>query len=261
MEWVQAWQPAVPGFAEVFHASFVEHAYPLHTHDTWTLLVVDDGVIRYDLDRAHHGTTATEVTLLPPHIPHDGRAATRDGFRKRVLYLDATALGEELIGRAADSPNVRDPLLRTRIDQLHATLAGPGDPLEAESRLALICERLRGRLSPSSRPPQSGRSVRLAAALRDLLDARGGHGFTLTEAAAALHAHPVHLVRSFTSAYGIAPHAYLMGRRVDVARRLLLSGHTGAETAAAAGFYDQAHLTRVFRRYVGTTPGRYAASA
>ena len=83
----------------------------------------------------------------------------------------------------------------------------------------------------------------------------------MAEAAGRLGAHPVHLVRSFTAAYGIAPHAYLIGRRVDAARRLLLDGHGGAQAAVAAGFYDQAHLTRVFRRYVGTTPGRYAASA
>ena len=265
MEWVRAWHPDVPGIAEVFHASFVEHAYPLHTHDTWTLLVVDDGMIRYDLDRCAHGTTAAQVTLLPPHVPHDGRAATSDGFRKRVLYLDASALGEDMAGAAADEPNLRDPLLRQRIDQLHAALgpeaAAPGDRFEAESRLTLICERLRQRLGRSPAPRPAGRSARLAAALRELLDASTGPGPTLAEAAATLQAHPVHLVRSFTAAYGIAPHAYLVGRRVDVARRLLLRGRTGAQAASDAGFYDQAHLTRVFRRYVGTTPGRYATSA
>jgi AraC-like DNA-binding protein len=77
----------------------------------------------------------------------------------------------------------------------------------------------------------------------------------LAEAAETLRAHPVHLVRSFTAAYGIAPHAYLVGRRVDVARRLLLRGRTGAQAAADAGFYDQAHLTRVFRRYLGHDAG------
>ena len=40
MESVRAWRPAVPGVAEVFHARFVSHAYPVHTHDTWTLLIV-----------------------------------------------------------------------------------------------------------------------------------------------------------------------------------------------------------------------------
>ena len=122
---VSAWRPAVPGIAEVFHARFITHAYPLHTHDTWTLLIVDDGVIRYDLDRHHHGALGPAVTLLPPNVAHDGRAATSHGFRKRVLYLDTSVLGEDLIGAAVDRPSLADGLLRTRIHQLHESLAEP----------------------------------------------------------------------------------------------------------------------------------------
>ena len=83
--------PGVPGIAEAFHARFTDHVYPPHAHDTWTLMVVDDGVIRYDLHRHEHGAPTGTVLLLPPHIAHTGRAATARGFRKRVLYLDPTS--------------------------------------------------------------------------------------------------------------------------------------------------------------------------
>lgn len=75
-----------------------------------------------------------------------------------------------------------------------------------------------------------------------------------------MHAHPAHLVRAFSGAYGIAPHQYLMSRRVDRARRLLLEGRPPGEVASATGFYDQSHLTRHFKKLVGVTPGRYARS-
>jgi transcriptional regulator GlxA family with amidase domain len=54
------------------------------------------------------------------------------------------------------------------------------------------------------------------------------------------------------------PHLYLTGRRVDMARRMLLAGMRPADVATAAGFYDQPHLTRHFRRMLGTSPARYA---
>ena len=44
-----AWCPHVKGIEEVFHARFVDHAYPPHTHDAWTLLIVDAGTISYGL--------------------------------------------------------------------------------------------------------------------------------------------------------------------------------------------------------------------
>ena len=252
---VSAWRPQVPGIAEVFHARFVDHTYPVHTHGTWTLLIVDDGAIRYDLDRHHHGALGTAVTLLPPNVAHDGRAATSHGFRKRVLYLDADLLGDDLIGAAVDRPSLADGLLRTRVHQLHETLANP-EPLEAESRLVLVSERLRKHLGAPS--PTGVPTKGLAEDLRDLLDDRLPGALTLAEAADTLGAHPVHLVRSFGRRFGLPPHRYVTGRRVDRARRLLLDGTPPADVAAAAGFTDQAHLTRHFKRYLGTTPGRFA---
>ncbi len=261
---VTAWRPGVPGVTEVFHARFTEYAYPMHVHDAWTLLIVDDGAVRYDLERHEHGTPADTVTLLPPHVPHNGSPATADGFRKRVVYLDESVLGAGLIGPAVDGPDLRDPLLRQRVGLLHAALVRPGDELEAESRLTLIGERLRGLLRPrltAREPAAPVPDPALARALRELLDERVADGLALAEAARLLHAHPAHLVRAFSGAYGIAPHQYLTSRRVGRARRLLLDGVPPGETATATGFYDQAHLTRHFKRLVGVTPGRYRGSA
>ncbi|WP_232292029.1 AraC family transcriptional regulator [Frankia sp. QA3] len=261
---VAAWRPAVAGVREVFHARFVSHVYPPHTHDSWTLLIVDTGAVRYGLDRREHGTLRSQVSLLPPDVPHDGRSATPGGFRKRVLYLDRHVLGDELIGPAVDTPTLADPALRRRIARLHGLLLTPGEDLAAQSGLALVGGRLRTHLarrgSPARRdaspPPRRDPSV--AHALRDLLDSRVTEGIPLAAAAELLGVHPTHLIRAFHQEFGLPPHRYLTGRRVDLARRLLLAGHRPAEVAALAGFYDQAHLTRHFHRMLATSPARYA---
>ena len=67
-------------------------------------------------------------------------------------------------------------------------------------------------------------------------------------------------MRCFTRTYGLPPHRYLTGRRVEAARRRLLDGEPPADVAVAAGFHDQAHLHRHFTRLVAATPGRYARS-
>jgi AraC-like DNA-binding protein len=258
---ISAWRPRIPGVVEVFHAYYTEYAYPMHVHEAWTLLIVDAGAVRYDLDRHEHGTPHDTVSLLPPHVPHNGSPVGADGFRKRVLYLDLSRLDESLIGAAVDTPDLTDSVLRTRVGQLHTALAHPGDELEAESRLTLVGERLRGHLGPgpAGGPPRADRP--LAHRLRELLDERLVEGVALDEAARLVHAHPAHLVRAFSGAFGIAPHQYLMSRRVDRARRLLLEGAKPAEVATATGFYDQSHLTRHFKRLVGVSPGRYRSSS
>ncbi|MFJ8740797.1 AraC family transcriptional regulator [Embleya sp. NPDC127516] len=255
---IVAWRPAVAGVREVLHAHMTDHAYPMHTHAAWTLLIVDDGMVRYDLDRHEHGALRSTVSLLPPHVPHNGSAATPTGFRKRVLYLDSSHVADELIGPAVDHPVLADLALSRRVHRLHTSLLRPGEELEAESRLAFIAERLRGHLVGRVDAPPAVRDPGLARRLRDLLDDRFVEGVTLAEAARLLYAHPTHLVRAFGREFGIGPHQYLTGRRVDLARGLLLDGMPPHTVAVTAGFYDQSHLNRHFKRVLGTSPGRFA---
>jgi AraC-like DNA-binding protein len=260
-ERVKAWKPPVPGIREVFHAHFVDHAYPPHTHDTWTILLLDAGQVTYDLDRRHLEARPSTVTVLPPYVAHDGRAATTAGYRKRVLYLDTTVLDESLIGQAVDSPIVEDRALRASLDGLHRSLTSPDDALAAETQLAFVAERLRNHLTrrieaATTLPAGSD----LADQLRALLDDRLGERVTLAAAGAELHATPAHLVRTFHHTFGLPPHAYLLGRRIEAARHLLLAGEPIAQVAAGVGFVDQSHLTRHFKRHVGATPARYAAA-
>ena len=275
-ERVEAWHPALAGVREVFHARFVEHAYPPHTHDAWAILVVDEGVVAYKLDRHDHGSYRSVVSVLPPDVVHDGRSARTGGFRKQVLYLEPSVLGVERVGRAVDQPTLPDAGLVRALQALHASLrvggAGdsPLDPLEAETRLAFVTEALTAHLDrgsvrgvPLAGPPSLlpvDRPAALAAAVRDELDAHIVDGVTLAGLAGQVGTSPTHVVRSFTAAFGIPPHAYLVARRVDLARALLLAGLPPAEVAVAAGFHDQPHLTRHFRRHVGTTPARYAST-
>jgi AraC-like DNA-binding protein len=259
-EWVRAWRPDVAGIREVFHARFVEHAYPAHTHDTWTVFIVDEGAIRYDLEASHRGAAAgARVTLLPPHVVHDGRSANVAGYRKRVLYVDTDLLEEGLIGPAVDHPDIEDTNVVKCIRSLHRVLPALHDPLEAESLVTTAFGSIRQHLGACE--PIEGRSDRaLAAEVREYLDAHRFETVTLAETGRALHTSPSHVIRSFTEAFGIAPHRYVTGRRIDEARRRLLEGEPPASVAAGVGFHDQPHLTRQFRKHVGTTPARYATS-
>ena len=258
---VRAWKPAIAGIREVLHARFAGHAYPSHTHDTWTVFIVDDGAVRYDLHHSHRVAAPSMVSVLPPHVAHDGRPATGAGYRKRVLYVETSVLGEHLVGTAVDRPVIEGRRLPERIAALHDALGCVDDALEAEIRFAALADDLRsglGEPAPAALAPSATAAPILASRLRDYLDAHLFEPVTIAAAAAEIGASPTHLARSFTAAFGIAPHAYVLGRRLDAARDRLLVGQPPADVATDVGFADQAHLTHRFRRFLGTTPGRFA---
>ncbi len=257
LERVRAWRPPVPGLFEVLHAHFTEHAYPAHVHAEWTVLLVDAGGVDYTLDGDPQQAVTRRVTVLPPYVSHDGRSASPGGFDKRVLYVDGRWLPERLTGAAVRSPSLSDPGLVRAVSALHGRLGSGADPLEAEARLALVAERIALHLS-AAEPPAALRDPGLARVVRVRLDEDQP---TLESLASELGTHPSHLVRVFRREYGLPPHRYVVGRRLDRARRLLLDGRPIAQVAAETGFHDQAHLTRHFRALLGTTPGAFRSAS
>ena len=199
------------------------------------------------------------MTVLPPHVVHDGRPTTSRGFRKRVVYLEAGVLPESLIGAAVDAPLITDDALRRQTSALDRALVR-GDDLEAGSRLAIVVERAAWHLAGRPAVAAQVEPVAVARRARELLDDDPVGVTAIASVAAALGVSTAHLVRSFTRSYGLPPHRYLIGRRLDLARRRLLAGQAPADVATAVGFYDQAHLNRHFRRLLATTPGRYRPS-
>lgn len=66
--------------------------------------------------------------------------------------------------------------------------------------------------------------------------------------------------RKFRATFGSSPHAWLLEQRVERAKAQLRRGNIPLKVISAeAGFFDQSHMTRVFRRMVGVTPGTYRA--
>jgi len=92
----------------------------------------------------------------------------------------------------------------------------------------------------------------------DFIDAHLGKRLTLTEMAAAAGLSRMHFAAQFRGATGLRAHEYLLKRRVDRAKALLLETREPvAQIALVVGFQTQAHFTTVFKRFVGETPHQW----
>lgn len=97
--------------------------------------------------------------------------------------------------------------------------------------------------------------------VRDIAQARTGRRLTVAEMAAEVGMHPAYLARRFRAEFGISPGAFARNARLQwAADQLIHSQRTIAEIAIEAGFADQSHFTRAFRRYLDCTPAQYRAA-
>ena len=185
--------------------------------------------------------------------------------RVHVLFLDAAILADPEArqswrhGAFRRVPVVNDDGLRKRFRDLAACVqTRHGDELEAEETLAAFVAALRAvHTGPALETAGAGIDRAAIRRAQERLHDAFADAVTLDELARASELPKMRFLRSFKRNIGMAPHAYQVQLRVDLARRMLAQGAEVADAATAAGFCDQSHLHRHFTRTVGVTPGVY----
>ena len=258
-DWARYWRAdRVP--VEAMHAHFTSHVYHRHSHESYSFGVTETGAQAFTCRHGRHVSGPGMVMAFNPDDPHDGHSAGDGGFTYRMVHIwpeflvSLTGAGRPL--PLFRSPVVDDPALARSLRRLHVALTGPAGELERYERLTatagLLARHADGRV------PEAGDNPGLAARVRALIhDAGAAADLTADDLAMAAGCSRYAAYRAFRHAYGLAPSDYQRQLRVRAARGLLSRGVSPAVAAAEAGFADQAHLTRWFRRYYGVTPGAY----
>jgi AraC-like DNA-binding protein len=267
-DWATYWR-SPDGQLEAMHAHFRGHVYHRHSHETYSFGVTEAGAQAFTCRGAGHVSAAGMVMAFNPDDPHDGHTATAAGFTYRMIHMRPALLLDvlaDMTGRAAaaplfTAPVVGDAAFGAAVRRLHASLTGPASALgRAEWLTVAVGIAARHAASPG-RPGLAMRTAgdRAAAAdrVRGFLHDSYADPVTLADVAAAAGCSRFAAYRAFRGRYGLSPSEYQRQLRLRAARRALASGAAVADVAAAAGFADQAHLTRWFRRCYGITPGDY----
>lgn len=268
-DWARYWRSAEEPL-EAMHAHFRGHVYHRHSHESYSFGVTETGAQAFTCRGSAHTSAAGMIMAFNPDDPHDGQAATGHGFTYRMIHVGPDLVAEmlsDISGQPAGlplfaSPVVDDAALARALSRLHGTLTGEAGPLERSERLTSAIHLLARRAAtPSSGPVPARLSAHdvtvTASRMRTFLNDSYATQVTGADLATAAGRSRYAAYRAFSATYGLAPSDYQRQLRLRAARRLLVRGTTPAAAAAAAGFADQAHLTRWFRRCYGITPGAY----
>jgi AraC-like DNA-binding protein len=241
-----------------FHADLVDTAFSPHRHDTYTFALTTRGVQDFDYRGATRRSRPGAVVVLHPDELHDGRPGAEGGFGYTGLTVLPETLARYRPGRSL--PFLASGVSRDRalISAIRSALAldEQASGLELDSALidlALALDAVSD--APASVSPVTRAVVDAACALiRDKLE----DGISLAELETVTGQDRWQLCRDFRTLRGTSPARYLTQRRLDVVRQGLIRRQPLAELADAAGFADQAHMSRQFKAAYGISPGRYA---
>lgn len=235
---------------------------PPHRHDRPILAVMIEGSFDVGLAHRTHSCT-TSAAFTEPLGERHANHVDRHGARVVVLQPDPERA--EFFEPCAGLFQLHRHFLNGRIGDLARRLAQElvgSDPLSriAAEGLALEVLAVAARVAESEcRKPRPPRWLERA---QDLLHQRFLEDLHIADVAREVGVHPVYFARVFRAHLRVPTAAYLRELRLEWAARRLARGEEPlCEIALAAGFADQSHFTRVFKRYAGTTPSRYRRRA
>jgi AraC family transcriptional regulator len=189
-----------------------------------------------------------------------------------IEMLHVSVSDELLRGAALELEAVRVPEVLTTVGFFDADLARLSYALAGERhastagslvadawRIELIERLIEAHTSLRGRAPRAAKSrlgVRALRLIDDYVDANLGADMRIVDLASLAGMSRFHFGRVFRATVGTTPHRYVLERRLDRARHLLETTTLAVrDVAAAAGFADQSHLTRLIKRRFGVTPG------
>jgi AraC-like DNA-binding protein len=240
----------------------VEQPHPRHWHDEVLVCAITGGAGWLETPGRSELTAAGSVFTVSAGQVHANHAAP-GGCSFVSVYLSARGL-EDALGSGWGSAAALDSVptlvtesgaVRSALLGLHRVLGTPTTRLQREAALCSLLTTLHPGESTAS--PLAGCERRPVSTAEAYLRAHWDRSVSLAELSRASGLSPFHLHRSFSRSVGLPPHAFQLQLRVDRAKTLLARGVDIASVAQRTGFADQSHFTRVFRRSVGVTPGRF----
>ncbi len=255
---------------ELIYSKPNRHCYPFHLHECMEIFWIMNGEAGLKCrDRMFH-LSAGDFCLLRPNELHAGEPSGTDDFsfvsmhippaymkpgsRGGELFFDFMESGDPVrIIKESSSSVLMTELInnifstKTRSEQLEAI------DYSLEKLLRLPAVPIPEMINMASRHPA-------IEAAKEILKEDLTSGIGINDLAHAVNLDERYFISLFKSATGLPPHQFQIALRVDHARCLIQRDIPLSQSASMAGFSDQSHLNRHFKRQYGLTPGAFRQS-
>lgn len=228
-------------------------SYPTHIHaGSYTVGLICAGSVVLSQGRGGaRQLQSFESFIVPPRTPHTLELMQSEGCDSCRLL--SVSVDEGFVSGSQDFLSQNSSFL---LGQLCQELLDQGQVTFTEINLlqysvARELSKARWCTSGLTLPPNL---EHLTQSLAQSPDIDSG----LKDLASANHLSPWYFLRLFKEKVGMTPHQFCLACQVSLGRRLIRDGASPVEAALSAGFTDQSHFYRHFKRLYGMTPGSFS---
>jgi len=240
--------------------------YAPHSHTQWSIGAITEGKSTFQYRSDHYEVSAGDLVLVNPEWVHACNPIDNQSWAYLMLYVDVDWL-TDLRFEAGLLPTRRwqdistaklsDPQWFQHYYRMAACLLDPqSDLLEKQTKVVEFLENLMRELNarPFVHEPKAPDALE---ALAHYINNHRSEDVSLDTLCEISGYSEGHLIRAFRQYFGLTPHAFLINRRIQLGQYELKNGAPIASAAMNAGFADQSHFQRTFKRLTAATPNQY----
>lgn len=235
---------------EIKRCSFSEQSYKEHLHEELSIGYIEEGSTVVGFHGQDHSFAEGDGIIIPPYVSHICRPKDVDHWQFVMLYIDISYYEGQLQGlmprRLSDGELAKFMDFLRLLSEKHA-----GFELEnALIDLLLSC-------TPADEKSNTSRQTRTLEGIYKHIKHNYLENITLESLEALFGMNRFSIIRGFKSLYNTTPSSFQLQLRVAYSKGLLARGMSLLDVCSEAGFYDQAHFTREFKKAHGKTPLLY----
>ena len=242
----------------------IQNDFGQHIHDDCCVGIILSGRRKMIIGSREYPFAEGDVFIINPGEPHTVESDNMDSHSYAVLIIPAeiiSGFASDLYGEGTElvfnNAVLNDAGISDRFRAVINAFREDDSSFEGESAFYSLIAFLARYHSQKGIPDAEGNDNKAVNAARKFIDENFRDVISLELLSDIAGVSPFHLNRMFSLQTGMSPHSYMIHKRIESSKRLLLEGYSIAFVSAESGFSDQSHFTRFFKKITGTTPGRF----
>jgi AraC-like DNA-binding protein len=236
-----------------------------HYHNMLCILAVKDGTAKVIIDDKEIVLEKDKLVIINPNEVH---FSISDIFSKDyyVIYIDRTWYRslQTFVFNTDDIIALSNEILDLQINKdffdLFEYLYLDNEIIEKELKLLEFLNKIFDKYVDENIVLKIDNTTQIAKEFKNYIENNISSKLTLTQISNALGFSPYHIIRICNQDFGLSANAYIVNKRVHRARKMIAEGMDISQVAIAVGFYDQSHLTNIFKKVFAITPKAYQNS-
>lgn len=240
---------------ELLKATNYNESFPLHSHDTFCVSLIENGTFKENETYAATGT----IFISNPNEIHRNDLVFETGYSFKTLYISPDAMANFNARQPVlfEDKGIENPKLFQTLNQISESMLLHPLSISTEKTLSETLKTLVQQYAHQPKTEVKNQYLDQFALVKAFICENLNQKISLEDLSRIMDLDKFKFLRFFKKQLGMTPFNYITMLRIEQGKTFLQQGKTLIDAALDAGFYDQSHFTHYFNHYVGVTPNNF----